>query len=298
MYDSVNGGMSVPWLRKIKTDASPQAVALRTQQLNWRVHPVCQAIWAGNRDQSRNDTFVGLIDTDTWMTYLAPTFGVTPEECDRRLGGKVQGGERLRLLRDRLSRFQNLPADLKLVASSTSKEADNARTLEWKEVNRVYGQGACLVPFKDDGRGFDGNSHPCLTYWVKYHISPAPAGDWMMRALGFAIQRDKAGYFVRFASGYNQGAGSLVNNPTKSTVFADRAHAAKDSAREARDLPKEWAEELVRVLARDLHMGCFDSEPPTFLVETGQRAIKIVSLEESCRGMRANPRSSREFTTG
>lgn len=276
----------MPLPRKIKTDMSAAAVALRAQTQHWRVHPVCQAIWNTNRELSRNDTFVGLIDTETWVTYLAPTFGVTPDECERSLGGKATGGVLLLGLRQRLAKFDRLPDTLSLVAASTSKQADDAVRVPWREVKRVYGTGACLVAFKDDGKGFDGNSHPSLGWWVKYNIPHGgPAAGWLNSALGFAIQRDAGGYFVRFASGYNQGAGSQVNNPDKSTVFADRNNPALDRLREPRDLPQEWAEELVRILARDLEMGYFPAEPQSFLPgdRTRENAFfgKMVSRNES-----------------
>jgi hypothetical protein len=277
--------MPFPLPRKIKTDMSPDAIALRTQTRHWRVHPVCQAIWNTNRELSRNDTFVGLIDTETWVTYLAPTFGVTPDECARSLGGKVTGGPPLRDLRERLAKFHKLPDSLSLVAASTSKQADDALRVTWREVKSVYGTGACLVAFKDDGKGFDGNSHPSLGTWVRFNIRDRPAAGWIMTALGFAIQRDLAGYFVRFASGFNQGAGSQVDRRDKSTVFADRNKPALDRLREPRDLPQEWAEELVRILARDLDMGYFPTEPQSFLPgdRTKPNAFfgKMVSRNES-----------------
>jgi hypothetical protein len=170
-------------------------------------------------------------------------------------------------LRDRLTKFENLPDDLELVSGSTSIEADAARTLKWSDVKPIYDKGACLVPWHREKDGFDGNSHPSLGYWIKNNenIDPKPGSGWQRTALGFAIQRDNAGYYVRFASGYNQGPGSQISDQKKNTVFAPRSATGQakklDETRELRDLPKEWAQVLVAILARDLHQGYFTPEP-------------------------------------
>jgi len=74
--------------------------------------------------------------------------------------------------------------------------------------------------FRGTGRrmGLMGNSHPSLGYWIKNNenIDPKPGGaGWLRTALGFAIQRDNAGYYVRFASGFNQTPGIPSNGKEK-----------------------------------------------------------------------------------
>jgi hypothetical protein len=260
-----------PLPRKLKTSAWPAAAELRRSIALWRVHEDCKQLWQINKRQNRRDTFVGLVDTDTWVIYLAPTFGVPLFDSKNFLGvstsytDPIKGpmrdeipGRELSILRRRLANFEALPDHLTVLKASTSKEADNATEVPLKEVTAAYDKGACLVAFRDKN-GFDGNSHPSLIQWVAAQIRPRPAESWDQRALGFAIQRDNAGYFVRFASGYNQGAGSLVTKEW-STVFHARAHQHLDKEHEPRDLPKEWSEVLTEVLARELEMGRFPLE--------------------------------------
>jgi hypothetical protein len=262
-----------PLPRKLKTGGR-DAVELRRTIASWRVHPDCKALWQINKNKNRCDTFVGLVDTDTWVMYLAPTFGVPMSESKNFLGARTSymdliykvkrdeiPGADLAKLREKLANFEDLPDYLIVVKASTSKEADNATQLTLQEVRAAYDKGACLVAFKDQ-KGFDGNSHPSLVQWVLAQIQPHPAADWHQRALGFAMQRDRAGYFVRFASGYNQGAGSRITEE-RSTVFKGRAHSHLDKEHEPRDLPKEWSEVLAEVLARELGMGHFPLEEGT-----------------------------------
>jgi hypothetical protein len=273
--------------RKLTTGGTAAARNLQAQLGNWRVDPICADLWHTNRAIRRNDTFIGLLDTATWVLYVAPCFGVTPEQARARglvpAGTRIQSrGEAHRTLQEALSKYQivppaldpppnlHLPRDLDLVIGSTSRERDAARTTTWRDVMpdyatgaAVHGNGACLVAFTDvpADRGFDGNSHQALECWVRNNIRPPVAPTFKRDALGFAIQRDALSYFVRFASSFNQeewgATGSDVN-----VVFGTHAPAARDRGREIRDMPKEWAKHLVKVLARDLHLGYLEREKP------------------------------------
>jgi hypothetical protein len=163
----------------------------------------------------------------------------------------------LNRIKTRLNDY-DIPNDLTLVSGSTSAERDAARTFTWAQVKGVYGDhGVCLVLFEQVASGFDGKSHQALKRWVERYISPAPAGDWYDRALGFAIQRDELGYYVRFSSSLN-----LKQGMAGSDTFAVRVDPNQQAGRETRDLPKQWAQRLVAALASDLHAGYFPQEEP------------------------------------
>ncbi len=260
------GPRSQPLPRKLLGNTA-EAQALQAQFGLWKVDSYCKLLWLTNKFRRRRDTFIGLMDTDTWTLYLAPCFGVTADECERCFGKSATNKDGTLLeLRVRLATFDRLPDDLQVVASSPAIEDDGTRQYRWSEIRGVYGKGVCLVPFYRSKPGFDGNSHPTLGLWIKHSndITSKPAQDWLFRALGFAIQLDNLGYYVRFGSGFNHGAGSQVSDPDKSTVFARRSIKGQldelDKKRDPRDLPKQWAQKLVEVLARDLHMSYFQPQ--------------------------------------
>lgn len=248
--------------RKLLTGKGEQVGALQAQFSQWHVDPYCYRLWLANRMRRRRDTFIGLMDTMTWTLYIAPCFGVTPDECQAKLGASADKlNAVLGNLRVRLTKFENVPDNLQLVSGSTSIESDAARTLTWGEIKPIYGPGACLVPWSRDKKGFDGHSHATMLAWIKHNpnINPKPGEGWAAKALGFAIQRDAEGYYVRFSSGFNQAPQSNIADATKNVVFAERSSRGKllqlDKSHELRDLPKEWAMKMVEILARDLHMG-------------------------------------------
>lgn len=243
--------------RKLLTGVSAEALALQAQLNLWRVDRYCKLLWMQNRFTSRSDTFIGLMDTGSWIIYLAPCFGVTAEECQRALGGAAPKNDgRLMALRAQLAKFENIPNDLRLVGGSTSTEADTAHTYRWHEVKGVYDRGACLVPWTVEKNNFDGHSHAAFVHWIRHcaELEAKPGAGWQSNALGFAVQKDDQGYFVRFASGFNTHKGGAVTAAAPD-VFKARLNPDKGNDREVRDMPKEWAQKLVEVLARDLRMG-------------------------------------------
>jgi hypothetical protein len=251
--------------RKLLTGQGPEERELRTAFNQWKVDPYCRLLWASNRVRGRGDTFIGLLDTRSWTLYIAPCFGVKPAEWQRKL--HLDATEPATPLRTRFAVLRDLPDNLAIVSGSTSVEADAARTLTLSEIRPIYGPGACLVPWTDH-RGFDGHSHRVMGLWVENNpnISPKPGEHWQATALGFAIQRDKEGYYVRFASGYNQWPWGSPQGGDVNIRFAKRSSHGKllgyDQDHELRDLPKEWAMKLVEVLARDLHLGNFQRPSP------------------------------------
>jgi len=255
-----------PWPRRLGADPAAQEQAAR-----WRVQEESVRAWLVNRMRGRRDTFIGLIDTDTGVLYLAPCFGIRPAEAKRKLiraNVTVAGGE-LEQLRRRCGRLHEIPDDLELVIGSTAVEDEGSGRATWAEVRAVYERHALLVPFNEQkGNGFDGNSHPTFRWWIDANTAPPPADGWWSRALGFGIQVDPLGYYVRFASTLNETPGM---SGASTTTFVPRVSDPRDAVfeprdkgatRETRDLPSEWARHLVHVLARDLHVGYFNAEPP------------------------------------
>jgi hypothetical protein len=283
--------VAFPLPRKLFTGADGQSRLARNEMLQWTVHPACIALWASNKASGRQDTFIGMIDTDTWKIYAAPCFGITANEALLKLGrpGRLRmalsaneqhrrgysKAERkqipetdslfmadvkfLNAIKEQLDDHHDLPDDLVLVSGSTSTERDATRTFPWSTIKAVYGpHGACLVLFEKVASGFDGKSHQALNRWVGKYTTPKPADNWYSRALGFAIHRDALGYYVRFSSTLNLKPGMSGSGNT----FTARADEAKGEGRESRDMPKEWAQRLVIALANDLHVGYFPQEAP------------------------------------
>lgn len=234
------------------------------------------------------------MDTDILTIYLAPCFGVSGREAVSKIMGlsrnEMKGIERagareiktwqkdnrkattkddlllmnfggegsfVTEVRKRLAACL-VPDDLEVFAGSTSREKDAARSFTWADVKRIYGDcGACLVLIEQQKKGFDGKSHQACSAWVRAVLRPQPAESWFQRALGFAIQRDRQGYYVRFSSTLNQKLGQ-----GGAATFVARDDVEKKSSREPRDLPKEWSMQLLSVLSRDLKMAYHDFEAP------------------------------------
>jgi hypothetical protein len=267
--------------RKLLTGGGPEETALRVDFNKWHVDPYCCLLWTSNRLRGRGDTFIGLLDTQSWTLYIAPCFGVTRREWQTKLH---LADPPLHQLRMRFATCQDLPDDLVVVSGSTSVEADAARSLTWGDIRVISGRGACLVPWMDDDRKFDGHSHRVMALWIDNNpnINSKPGENWQGTALGFAIQRDREGYYVRFASGYNQYPWGAPREGDVNIRFAERSSHGKllgyDEDRELRDLPKEWAMKFVEILARDLHLGRFP--PPSPLDYSEAYFAKLVSRGE------------------
>jgi hypothetical protein len=119
-------------------------------------------------------------------------------------------------------------------------------------------------------KGFDGQSHKSLYRWItnsKATLGIGGSVTWE-KLLGFAIQKDTEGYYIRFASTLNEHPGQSGESPTfikkqvEEQVYAwffipwgTKMVDASNPAREPRDLPKEWSRFVEKVLARDLNLA-------------------------------------------
>jgi hypothetical protein len=219
---------------------------------NAHVHPYCVELWDRGRRARRDDTFIGVVNTEDWTLYLAPCFGVDPatvEKLDtalrareRELATGVKDEINKRLARGEIQ-------EMATHVISTSSSVDPVSTsVAIADVERVYGrENMCYVPL-DRVKHFDGLSHKALWRWLMEHQRIGRTLTWR-RCLGWAIQRDRAGYYLRFASSLNEFEGQGIDSP----MFTARSRPRL--GREARDLPKQWALFFELVIARDLKLG-------------------------------------------
>jgi hypothetical protein len=229
-----------------------------------KVHSLCVAIWQSGRSAGRNDTFIGLINTNNMLFFLAPCFGVeegvtrietAKEKEDARDLGEAH------VLAEKIARGQFSGRRGFVVSSSTSAQSADVKQWTKSEIERVYGPGnVCYVQLKqgEDFRHakFDGQSHKALFRFVNFHTFIEPQGNWWNKALGFAIQRDAVGYYIRYASTLNERIGQYQGD-----TFEPRKTARPD--REPRDLPGQWARFCERILVRDLKLS-LSVEPGEF----------------------------------
>ena len=229
------------------------------------VNPVCCDIWQTGRTKGRADTFIGLINSTDWRFYLAPCFGVD--------AGIVTGS--VKEIADKIA-AGDFPDDTDVKANSTSSSDATIVTIKKSALEAVYGKGSICYTELDPVKGFDGKSHQAMHRWVMLHAGTLKSGgSFWNKALGFAIQKDKAGYYIRFASTLNLHPGQ---NGGGGTTFAKKqvmeqiyflgcikwgtkmVDDTRPSNREPRDLPTEWADFVEKVLARDLELALLGSE--------------------------------------
>jgi hypothetical protein len=222
-----------------------------------KVHSLCVAIWQSGRSAGRNDTFIGLINTKNMLFFLAPCFGVeegmTRIETAKEKETARDLGEAY-VITEKVARGQFSGREGFIVSSSTSAQSAVVEMWTKSEIERVYGPGnVCYVQLKAgetfQHAKFDGQSHKALYSFLKAHtfIKPDPEG-WWNQALGFAIQRDADGYYIRYASTLNERIGQYQGD-----TFEPRKTARPD--REPRDLPGQWARFCERILFRDLKLS-------------------------------------------
>ncbi|MBV8632209.1 MAG: hypothetical protein JOZ83_14875 [Silvibacterium sp.] len=239
-----------------------------------RVHPGCIDIWQRGRAAGRTDTFIGLVELDTMTLFLAPCFGVRESALPRTQD---------KFAHTKMLARSEFPAHTVVIANSTSAKENVTTEHTRAELEDVYGEGNVCFVWLDPEHGgkFDGLSHKALHKWVTekgWHAGLKDIKNWWYRSLGFAIQRDKVGYYIRFASTLNEFWGQ-INGATRTfeprpvklvgekaivTMYGLRkVPVLKDySDREPRDLPRQWAVFIEQILARDLklalHEGDFD----------------------------------------
>lgn len=227
------------------------------------VNDVCVDIWHRGRDGGRTDTFIGLINTNDWVFYLAPCFGVDDMSW-------VGEGDNKATIADKIARG-NFPGTTMVKANSTSSSDATMVAVRKSDLEAVYGAGNVCYAELDPVKGFDGNSHKSLNRWIRVNRARLESGDgdFWNRALGIAIQRDKDGYYMRFASTLNLHPGQCGENLTFEPKMIEQqlyflkciprgtrmVPDTRPTTREDRDLPKQWSRFVEEVLARDLNLA-------------------------------------------
>ena len=231
------------------------------------VNAHCAGIWNAGRHAGRQDTFIGIIDSETWTFFLAPCFGIDQ--------GAVNSGDVQSTLRD--IAIGNFPGTTDVKSNSTSAR-DAAMVVVKKSVLDIaYGAGNVCYAELDPVKGFDGNSHKSLFRWINNSLGTLGVNkvNWN-KLLGFAIQKDNDGYYIRFASTLNLYPGQTASDtnttfakkPDKvvpKTIlgcipFGSKTISGVNPNREPRDLPKSWSLFVETVLARDLGLALISRE--------------------------------------
>jgi hypothetical protein len=143
-------------------------------------------------------------------------------------------------------------------------------------LDAAYGVGNVCYVELDPAKGFDGNSHKSLFRWITSSRDTLGIDGTVTwdKLLGFAIQRDNDGYYIRFASTLNERPGQYGEDPTfVQRQIAEQAHilgcipwgirmvdAPPNPQREPRDLPMQWSRFVEEVLSRDLKLGLISRE--------------------------------------
>ena len=234
-----------------RSTEAPLLEAARTQS---HTHEACRNLWKIAQEERPGDAFIGIIDRKDWTFYAAPCFGIPKQTADRIFPGlakyevaeKINSGDiPLSLPSDGSGRVM---PEVKVVSSPTSSSPDLDRMVPLSDVLTTYGhKNACFVVLDEEGK-FDGNSHKAMFAWIKEQCGTDVVRE---RALGFAIQRDQSGYYLRYASSLNEREAQRVTETFRET----REYRLRHPDREERDLPRDWARLAERVLARDLRLA-------------------------------------------
>jgi hypothetical protein len=227
----------------------------RRKTLEAKVHPLCVDLWLRGRAAGRNDSFIGLINSNNLLFFLAPCFGV---DSDVALVPKDSDDKHLPEAHLRPQKIARGEFDVGKRGSIIQATSARMKVQKWKKstIEDVYGAGnVCYVPLKgeDFGTGnFDGWSHQALFRFLKNHAGFALQGNWWSEALGFAIQREpEVGYFIRYASRLNQLRGQLEGDPFSARTKEREKHPTVDP----RDLPGQWSRLCETILVRDLKLS-------------------------------------------
>jgi hypothetical protein len=245
--------LSIPLPRKITPDVLDQIKG-------GRVNAHCCKIWKRGRKRGRQDTFIGLIDSTDWTFYLAPCFGVDADVVD---GGSKE---------EKIDNAANgdFPDNSDVKSNSTSSSDASMVISKKSDLDSAYGKGNVCYVVLDPEKGFDGTSHRTLYRWIECSAKQLACSgnvEWR-KLLGFAIQKDKAGYYIRYASTLNEHPGQFyAGNTFVPKQFEEQLYLlccipwgtrmvdAPNPAREPRDLPKAWSRFVEEVLARDLDLA-------------------------------------------
>jgi hypothetical protein len=238
-----------------------EAQLLEDARTQSHTHGACRDLWKIAQEERPGDAFIGIIDRKDWTFYAAPCFGITRETVRQAFPGLDSVDISLRMNSGDIP--LSLPSDgsgrvmpeVQVVSSPTSGSPDLDRMvpLPLREVLMTYGHNnACIVVLDENGK-FDGNSHKAMFSWIKRQCGTDVVKK---QALGFAIQRDQSGYYLRYASSLNEREGQGLTE----TFRESREYRQRHPDREERDLPKDWARLAERVLARDLRLAVVSRE--------------------------------------
>lgn len=218
------------------------------------VDPAGIVLWNKTLISGRMDTFIGIIDTQRWICYLAPCFGIVVKDAKETY-------KQLDRFYEAVCKGDLLPGT-PCISNSTSG-ADKTMVETPKSVlDHVYGEhGTCFVPLIE--ANFDGHSHKAMYRWVKEYRDKSVIWE---RCLGFAIQRDAASYYIRHASTLNEFPGQVPSKtvttfqplPVPATIMVPHyvccciPWGQVSKTIEPRDLPTAWAVLLESTLERSL----------------------------------------------
>jgi hypothetical protein len=242
-----------------------------------RAYPLSCQLWFKSRKSRPMDTFIGLINTRDWIFYFAPTFGI-PQDLALRIWKTDEIAQHEATIKGNVLKI----LDDDVVSSPTSADRSLDSMVSVVDVESEYGsERACYVVLRQ-ANDFDGRSHRALAAWIRRN---ADGNFDISRSLGFSIQRDSSGWYIRFASNLNLFQGNQLmgtaSGPKFSATFEPRT---PDSAkhygnREPRDLPKQWAHFVESVLVKELKLAVLESGPKHFdrITSRGERQTSKIS---------------------
>lgn len=234
------------------------------------VEPTCVLTWGRMRKSGRTDSFIGITDSTTWIFYMAPCAGVDESHPGIKAVKESKGPGYLDAVA--AGEFDgNTPVMFGNTASASGAFRQNI--LKKSDLEAIYGNKAVCYVLLDSSQyaksNFDGKSHQACFRWAKKNFGLSYS-IYQEHLLGWAVQKDTTGYFLRFASSLNEvwGQGSVgpdgVRVGTKTFTprqpRSDRIDIGKPgdwrpharTAKEPRDLPKTWALFFERIVSRDL----------------------------------------------
>jgi hypothetical protein len=156
---------------------------------------------------------IGIVTTEDFVFYFAPCFGVidTCSACGKTFRGSSPGCTKHDPYKH---------ADMKCISADL---LDSSPELDLADVTRRFGGRECLVYLPHtgsehtgsySGRKFGPNSHNALVAWINKRAGKSLPQQGVAggidsvqddgTTLGFSIQHDSTGSYIRFASGRNE----------------------------------------------------------------------------------------------
>jgi hypothetical protein len=231
-------------------------------------------LWVASRNLRPKDTFVGLVDVNRWVVYIAPAFGIDNDLLKLRWNDNKKAAEQEVTIDGNVKKIMEDEVRI----SCTSNEEVRDSKVRVAEVEKVYEEGrACYIVLMDKNQ-FDGRAHRALSYWV--HRNEDKKFD-LHSALGFSIQRDQTGFYIRYVSNLNDKQGN--DDVARLLTFTARKSPRND--RTVRDLPKDWALSLEQVLERQLGLSIVRANPGKFdrIKSTGENSLTSKISRFQCK---------------